>query len=492
MSDFDFSDINLDFLQSTPPKRLQGNERISTPTIKTEFDLGPSAVAGKKIKSKKLTEWASKIAKADELIKEVKKLKCDKLELQAQLKNLQKSAVTIQNLYTTEKTASDLKSKEIKQLQERFEKADAELTCKNLQCDQLEGELAVHKERPVEYNVLVVKYLKLLNKLDEEESQRNFTDRLMVDNLRQYCAKYKLKTPPVSSTKPSKAKRVVKEDAAVQCDLLKDTPIEVKPTLKHQSTQCQTEMRSQGSQHISTMTTRGTTTACFIKYRTVGTSFPESQTFPVDEILREFAPWQNITPISPLIDQPTTSNRSVQGITKAYKSIGTCTWLCNIRRTIDFMPRNKHQRSQTARPSSSCDVASSQSIKQEVATPSPSPTPNVQAPVTDNSNRIVTAPQNTTPATTSNQTIASNPFDALQTSLPLRQLPGTSFDGLWHIFGRMLLGLLQSSNAGIATNASATNQEAVNQQQFYSWIRDLYETASGHNGPEQSESKCRF
>lgn len=511
MSDFDFSDINLDFLQSTPPKNSTSVKRIPTPVHNES-------------RTKRRIEWAKKVANVDQLLKEIQKLKCENQQLQNQLKDFQKSALDIQDLYTTEKRNHVAKAKALEELQRKYDKADTELVVKSLKCDQLQACLSNEKERPLDYNDLVVKYLKLVHKFDSEDGVRGYHDRSIIEDLKQYCAKFKLKIHIPAGTK-SKTQKLSKEDASIQCELLLDTPIITKPERKCQSTQCQVELcnqetqhndttsrstisktqstqchvelRSQGTQHISTMTTRSTTTSCFIKFRSVGTNFPEIHSQPaVDDILKEFAPWQNITPISPLIDQ---LNEEVR---KSYKTIGTCTWLCNIRRPIDFIPRNKMKRLPSSRPGS-CDVSAQGTIiKQEVPTPSPSPTPNAPANQTrTNSN---TAAVNSSDSTASNTTISSQNIatvnqliDTLNATSQLSQVSNPSFQDLWHIFGigiGMVLGLLRttnngnSSNAGVAAN-SAMHHDSVNQQQFHNWLRELYDSSVAASSATASQTR---
>ncbi|XP_075165876.1 uncharacterized protein Ice1 [Haematobia irritans] len=462
MCDFDFGDLNLDFLQSTPPKAT--SVKKETPVVS---------------KSRKRLDLAKRVAKADELLKEIQKLKCDNQQLHSQLKDFQKTALDIQVLYTTEKRNLEEKTKALQELENKYEKADADLTSKLLECEQLESSLADLKECPVKYNDLVVKYLRLFQRTEGEDVVKNVQDRSMVEELKQYCAKLNIKynvpgcnspkNPTLSRTKSQKIRR---EEVAIQCELLKEQTVTRDNVSKiSQGTQCQVELRTQGTQHISTMTTRGTTTTCFIKFRSIGTNFPEAQTqTAVNDILKEFVPWQNIMPISPLIDLP----QPAENIRTNVKTIGTCTWLCNIRRPIDFVPRKAKRYANT--PISS-NTITNQGIKQEIPTPSPSPIPNNETE-SNNSPASTNVPiTNTVPMPNMPR---NNPLlTSLNASSQLNQIEMPTFHELWHIFGRMILGLLHtssSSNAGISASSSIT-QDIVNQRQFHSWLRELYDSS---------------
>ncbi|XP_013118837.2 little elongation complex subunit 1 [Stomoxys calcitrans] len=462
MADFDFGDLNLDFLQTTPPKAIIGNHTLRNPAQK----------------QKKRLEWAKKIASADELVKEIHKLKCDNLQLHTQLKDFQKTASDIQVLYATEKRKLEETSKSLLELQRKYEKTDSDLTIKSLKCEQLEAWLENQKECPVEYNDLVVKYLKLIHKYSEEDGLKYFYDRKLVDDLKLYCDKFKIRyivptsSSPKKPTTKSRTPKIQQENAAVQCDIWKDNaPVNDSKEKRNQGIQCQVELRSQGTQHISTMTTRSTTTTCFIKFRNVGTNFPETLTVPaVEDILNEFTPWQNIKPISPLMDRPQSEE-----IKKNFKTIGTCTWLCNIRRPIDFMPRAVKRVPNTQ--ITSC-VQTQSAIKQEITTPSPSPTPNVSSEANN--------------VSANNMPVNSTVPNPIITSLNLTQqsspAANPTFHELWHIFGRMVLGLLHTtngSNAGISANSVMT-QETLNQRQFHNWLRELYDGSVAARVNEQT------
>ncbi|XP_005179133.1 little elongation complex subunit 1 [Musca domestica] len=478
MADFDFSDLNLDFLQSTPPKSSNSDEpRTATPVPAVRHEIYFQKETVGESRKKKRQEWAKKISSADRLMKEIQNLKCDNLQLQTQLKDFQTTALDIQRLYATEKEQHEIKTKALEELKKQYEKIETELVVKSLECDQFEACLEDQKERPVDYNDLVMKYLRLVNKLEGEDMIRNFPDRGLAEELKQYCAKFKLRylparliNSPQKSSSRIRTQKTCYADAAVQCDHV----TEAQPTkleTRNQGVQCCVVLRSQGTQHISTMTTRSTTTSCFISYRNVGTSSSDLQTMPpaVDDILRELVPWQNIKPVSPLID--------IQQLTEeakpTFKTIGTCTWLCNIRRPIDFIPRNKIKRSTTNIELSEATAHNTLNrtvIKQEMITPSPSPTPNATSSQNEST---ANATSNRSPVTN----ISTNPLlSAIHSNPLLSHGANPTFHELWHIFGRMVLGLLHTtndSNAGIA----ASTQDSVNQQQFHNWLREIYDSS---------------
>lgn len=478
MADFDFSDLNLDFLQSTPPKSSNADgTRIATPVPAVRHEIYFQKEIVGESRKKKRQEWAKKISSADRLMKEIQNLKCDNLQLQTQLKDFQTTALDIQRLYATEKEQHEIKTKALEELKKQYEKIETELVVKTLKCDQFEACLEDQKERPVDYNDLVMKYLRLVNKLEGEDMIRNFPDRGLAEELKQYCAKFKLRylparliNSPQKSSSRIRTQKTFYADAAVQCDHV----TEAQPTkleTRNQGVQCCVVLRSQGTQHISTMTTRSTTTSCFISYRNVGTSSSDLQTMPpaVDDILRELVPWQNIKPVSPLIDL----QQLTEEAKPTFKTIGTCTWLCNIRRPIDFIPRNKIKRSTTnieLSEATAHNTLNRTDIKQEMITPSPSPTPNATSSQNEST---ANATSNRSPVTN----ISTNPLlSAIHSNPLLSHGANTTFHELWHIFGRMVLGLLHTtndSNAGIA----ASTQESVNQQQFHNWLREIYDSS---------------
>lgn len=481
-------DINfLDFLES-PSKHSRSAECYpSTPFICNGIDGG---FVKKKRSNKKKLEMAQSITKADELISVIEKLKNENHEFQAQLKDFQRTAQEIQILYSKEKEEHEAIKKKYIDLEAKYEKIDDDLINKTMENDQMKARLEEYKGRPINFNELVVKYVKLMNKLEGDDVLKYSNDKDLLERLKDYCYNMKLK---ISNNSPKKHKvktrKIKTVEAFVQCNLYEETmtpittaslPTEInnlserenekstvasstqcnllaenvtaKVITKDRTTQCYTSKRDQGCQYISTMITRQTNTEKVIqKHVHVQTTLPEDQTAPhVDDILNTFIKWAHIRSVSPLLESP--PHICTQEQLKSFKTTGTCTMLCNIRRKIDYLPPNISN------------------IKQEIITPSASPTPNTQ--------RIMNRQCNTMLPNANVNTINQNQHHAILNLLStaantssLGEFTCNAFNELWQIFGKMLLNLLQSSNAGISN--SHTNS-TINQQQFIDWLMGLY------------------
>ncbi|TMW44554.1 hypothetical protein DOY81_010370, partial [Sarcophaga bullata] len=358
--------------------------------------------------------------------------------------------------------------------------------------DQMKARLEDYEGRPINFNALVVKYVKLMNKLEGDDVLKYSSDKDLLERLKDYCHNMKLKissnkspkihkvktrkiktveafvqcnlyeepmTPTKTASPPTKIHNVSerKEEistvaSSTQCNLIEEN-VTAKVTTKDRTTQCYVSKRDQGSQYISTMITRQTNTEKVIqKHVHVQTMFPEDQTGPpVDDILNTFIKWAHIRSVSPL--QESAPHISTQEQLKSFKTIGTCTMLCNIRRKIDYLPPNISK------------------IKQEIITPSASPIPNTQR-ITMNRQCNTMLPNVNVNTSNQNQhhTILNLLNTAANTS-SLGEFTCNAFNELWQIFGKMLLNLLQSSNAGISnSHANST----INQQQFLDWLMGLY------------------
>lgn len=471
-------DINLDFLKS-PPKSSRSAERCPSPYVYNDIDVR----FGKKKHGNKKLEMALSIAKADELLREIDRLKNQNNELQSQLKDFQKTAQEIRVLYNKEKQRHETLKESFNNLNKEYEKIDADLINKTMVNDQMKARLAEYEGRPVNFNALVVKYVKLMNKLEGEDVLKYSGDKDLLETLKDYCSNMKLKISSNNSPKKNKTKdcKIKKQEACVQCNLYEEskkltgifTPsiqahnfskvasavqcslheenVTKKCITKNQTTQCFNLKRDQASQYISTMITRQTNTEKVIQ-KHVQTMFPEPQTMPaIDDILNTYSKWSHIRSVSPLRESP--QRVGTQKKLKGFKTSGTCTMLCNIRRRIDYLPPNITN------------------IKQEIVTPSASPTPNSQRVVT---NRQFNTTLPNIAVNTNNQNQLHSIFNLLNTSAntsTLGQFSSNAFNELWQIFGKMLLNLLQTSNAGIANSHP---NSAINQQQFFDWLMDLY------------------
>ncbi|KAI8129012.1 hypothetical protein FF38_12111 [Lucilia cuprina] len=484
-------EINLDFLR-TPPKQGHSVPRTQTPCNYNALDVRFSK---KKLSSRKF-EMAQTIAKVDELLQEIDKLRSQNNGLQERLKDFQQTAQQVQQLYNKEKHEHAKAQKQLEKLQVEYDKIDEDLTNKTLMNEQMKARLAQYDGRPISFDNLAVKYVRIMKKLEAEDVLKYLPDKDLVERLKEYCAAMKLKIAPISSPKKGKTRsnKIKTQEIFIQCDLLKSTAVCLncsnkpkmqdktiqcstpstikhdqgtqfnstnkqecltcnnKPKLIHQNTQCSTTTptkRDQASQYISTMITRQTNTEKIVQ-KHVQTMFPEPQKIPaIDDILNVYSRWSNIRSVSPLLESPPA--RLKKDNNKKSINIGTCTMLCNIRRKIDYLPPNQ-----------------ANNIKQEIITPSASPTPNTNPLSSSNRSRI----SSLSSQVASNQYASSilNLFNA-NTNSALGQLSSNAFNELWQIFGKMLLSLLQTSNAGIAN----TNQNsALNQQQFLDWLLDLY------------------
>ncbi|XP_037818271.1 little elongation complex subunit 1 [Lucilia sericata] len=486
-------ELNLDFLK-TPPKQGHSVPRIQTPCNYNALDVRFSK---KKPASRKF-EMAQTIAKVDELLQEIDKLRSQNNGLQERLKDFQQTAQQVQQLYNKEKHEHAKAKQNLEKLQVEYDKIDEDLTNKTLMNEQMKARLAQYDGRPINFDNLVVKYVRMMKKLEAEDILKYLPDKDLVERLKEYCATMKLKIAPISSPKKGKTRsnKIKTQEMFIQCDLLKSaavclncsnkpkmqdqniqcsTPPAIKhdqttqftssakqecltcnnkPKLKDQNTQCSTTTttatkRDQASQYISTMITRQTNTEKIVQ-KHVQTMFPEPQKIPaIDDILNVYSRWSNIRSVSPLLESP--PSRIKKDNNKKSINTGTCTMLCNIRRKIDYLPPNQ-----------------ANNIKQEIITPSASPTPNTNPITASNRSRI----SSLSSQVASNQYASSilNLFNA-NTNSALGQLSSNAFNELWQIFGKMLLSLLQTSNAGIAN----TNQNsALNQQQFLDWLLDLY------------------
>lgn len=483
---FNYNDINLDWMQDEKPPKVLSPKKCEN--LLTESGSSPKKFNKTKA-GKKRAELAKRIHDTDSLIMQIQQLRRDKQKLEEDFGNFQKSANNVQELYTETNEKLNITRKSLQELGENYKTLHNEMIDQKLGYDQLLDLQEKEKSRPLGYDELVIKYLKIVQRFEESQGSLKWQDNRTSDDLKRYCSNKNLKIPASCSPNKLRAKLKMKKlEKSIQCELWQQDPskghfIES----KDQATQCQVELRNQGTQHISTMTTRGTSTSCFIKQRHVGTSFPDPKLQPsVEEILSEFGKW-DVTPISPLLD----SQMDVEK--KSYNTIGTCTWLCNIRKQIDYLSTRS-----TTRPLSH---QLDESIKQEVSTPMGSPTPThvrnvhtLQGDLPSTSK----AEQNSTNITVQQESFKKSALEYLNT---------TAFDELWQVFGKMIFSLIQPRNASMPSafsnanlnliNSSSLQAPSFNQQEFHTWLRELYENTrrnceeTNNLGPRKSESSSQ-
>ncbi|XP_036331454.1 uncharacterized protein LOC118743073 [Rhagoletis pomonella] len=523
---FNYNDLNLDFLELSPP-RAKAVVRNASP-MPNSSSFRPSSFKAKQL--------AQRVAKNDVFVNKIDILKKENFELQQKLKDFKNSAAEIQKLYEHEKQRAnnlqiqhDTETRKSNELQSRCGQLNNDIAEKRLQLEQLEAQLDEAKG-PLSYIELAIKYLKLFHKIKEDENSKHHLprDKSLFFDLSKYCEDKGYKVP---SVQVSKKKRVYKKDTKVQCNLLeavnppssKETQTVSTQTAARHLCQMQTqtdlatgrdvhtqtlviethsvknlhtkgvqtaiiEMHTQGTQHISTTTTRGTSTSCFIKKHNVGTCFPEAKLVPpvtamVDELLQLY----NVSPVSPISDPlpltshnelelPTTPAAALESL--SYKSIGTCTYLCNVQRQIDFIPLvSGIKRSESSSPSPFTFA----NVKNEAyMTPTPSPPPSAtQAPTVHNRND------------TSTRTATNNNFGNMQPMLntvaQLPDMPPEMFSSVWQMAGQMFMGLIYPpTNNRLRIAPQNRAQNSLNQEHFHNWISSLYESI--HQPNQQSAS----
>ncbi|XP_011208871.2 little elongation complex subunit 1 isoform X1 [Bactrocera dorsalis] len=513
---FNYDDLNLDFLELSPPSEQEVQKSVTATTNKTTI----------RAKFYKAKDLAQRIAQCNELVNKIDLLKMENSNIQLKLRDFQKSANQIHKLYENEKKKClDLQMQyqavEIKSnnLHEHCARLENEVSEKEMQLEQLEAQLD-NTKGPLSFTELAIKYLKLVQKLNEDETLKLY-DKPLLDNLSNYCEQRGMKVPLMKVR--AKNKRKLRKDKDIQCNLLNSSDTPVTRQVAAQSTQTsvilgnhmhtqtvtplardmcaqtmQTEeipiksmqnqavqtnliqLCSQGTQHISTTTTRGTSTSCFIKKHNVGTIFPEPKLIPLEAALVDkfFEVW-NVSPLSPISDPipETTSNEfdlskatPLLSLPDKSKSIGTCTYLCNVQRQIDYIPiMEPFKRSQSSSPSPIIH----DNVKYEInATPSSTPPPPPLSTTQLNENTETSGlPTNNNLNNISNL----QPMISALTNFP--EMHPDVFSTVWQMAGQMFMGLLYSptSNHLRAQQFNRPN-DSHTLQQFNNWIRTLYES----------------
>uniref|UniRef100_A0A0K8UMT4 Uncharacterized protein n=1 Tax=Bactrocera latifrons TaxID=174628 RepID=A0A0K8UMT4_BACLA len=522
---FNYEDLNLDFLELSPPSKKEVQKPVTTITNTTPI----------RANSYKAKDLAQRIAQCNELVNKIDLLKMENSNIQLKLRDFQKSANQIHKLYDNEKKkcldlqmqyqTGELKSNNLHEHCGRLENEVAE---KQMQLEQLEAQLD-NTKGPLSFTELAIKYLKLVQKLNEDETVKLY-DKPLLDDLTRYCEERGMKVPLMKVR--AKNKRKLRKDKDIQCNLLNASDTLVTRQVAAQSTQtsviqsnhmhtqtvaplardmcAQTlqtekkltkstqnqavqtnliELRSQGTQHISTTTTRGTSTSCFIKRHNVGTIFPEPKLIPLEATLVDkfFEVW-NVSPLSPISDPiPETSSNefdlskatTLLSLPDKSKSIGTCTYMCNVQRQIDYIPiMEPFKRSQSSLP------FIYDNVKYEInATPSSTPPPLSPLATTQLNENAETSGL----ATNNNLNNISNlqPLISALTNLP--EMHPDVFSTVWQMAGQMFMGLLYSSTSKhLRAQQFNRPNDSHTLQQFNNWIHTLYE--SRQISQQQAES----
>ncbi|ALC41707.1 Ice1 [Drosophila busckii] len=295
-------------------------------------------------KKSKIRRMAERIADVNDLVLEVK-----------QLKDLLRTAGEVDTLYQHEKQQRQQFERKSLELGERCVQLEQKIELEQLNSEQLREQVQ-QKELPVDGKQLIIIFLQLAQRMDENElaSGLQRSERNLMRKLRDHCKSCKINIPAPAAKSCTKKRMKAVAVSTQSTQTVEEWPVAKVVAVSTESTQTIEELpvpkpvplmctvgvqtiqvctRDQGTQHKNMTTTRGTTTASFIKMHSVGTSFPEPKPPPnVHDILNEMLAWNGdsiITPLSPLSEpEPLTSNSSV----------GTCTDLCNVQRELDFLP----------------------------------------------------------------------------------------------------------------------------------------------------------
>lgn len=399
--------------------------------------------------AKKRRGLAERIANNDDLVRQINQLRAN----QQQLEGLQRTGREVTELYQREKKQrSELEVRLTEQI-ERCADLEKQLDVKQLTCEQLQEELKT-KGLPVDAKDMVSIFLQLTQRIRDDSNAGGLLKRetSLIRKLKDYCRSANINIPPPSINSPSsKRTKTTAVTQATQTAALPELPKmcsigvqsnNLKPT------------RDQGTQHKNTTTTRGTTTASFIKMHDVGTCFPEPKPpLNVYQILDKMLSWNKtvITPLSPIRDDTPPQMETT--------SIGICTDLCNVQREIDYLPdlpaQLKHSNS---RP------PSRNSVKDEISNP-----------VGSYGHHMAKELLNFVPQ---NQSILAN-------------LPPHAFEEIWQVMGQMVLVVLQrrSSNSSLTTS-QPTPAPTISQADLSSWFNVLYESSLNQTQSSKGKQRC--
>ncbi|XP_060658156.1 little elongation complex subunit 1 [Drosophila nasuta] len=430
----------IDFLLGSSPCQMQ-NEAT--------FDLH---VPGNRKSSKKRSLLAERIADSDELVRQLKQLQGN----QQQLNDLRRSAGEVTELYQHEKQQREELERRLTERNQRCSELEKQLDVQQLNSENLQEQLKV-RALPVDAKDMVTIFMQLTQRVGGEDSPASGLlrrEQNLMRKLKEYCKTCKIVIPPAPAIKSPPAKRskaTCGTAIATQATQPNELPSK-KPemcSIAVQSENVAVATRNQGTQHKYMTTTRGTTTASFIKKHDVGTCFPEPKApLSVQQILSDMLTWSSSSqrPLSPIGDlQPEPDVVSTI-------SLGTCTDLCNVLREIDYLPAVPADlKRSTSRPPSRA------SVKDELPT-----TPTLGAYGHHMAKELL----NILPH---NQSV-------------LTDLPPHVFNEIWQVMGQMVLVVLQrrSTNAAPATPTPTpvpTPPPTISQADFSSWFDALHESS---------------
>ncbi|KAH8316556.1 hypothetical protein KR067_010145, partial [Drosophila pandora] len=419
----EFSDINIDQLLSEPAPL--GNGVISS------YKQIPTPKINGNAKGKR-SLLAERIAQSDDLIRQLKQLQTKN----KQLTDLQQTAKEVTELYQKEKQLRLELEERSNKLAAKCGELEKQLDVQVATCENLQDELQ-EKGLPVEAKDVLGILMQFYQRLGDDCGLGRRENNIM-KKLKDYCKTAEIPVPPPRSP-TARHKRKSPQNGVNQSTQTDQEPVKEKPLVCSVGVQVGkvVETRSQGSQYKRTTTTRGTTTACFIEKRDVGTCFPEPVLSPkVRQILDEMLSWRTDKVISPL--SPLSPISEVQEICSAV-SVATCTTLCNIQREIDYMPEVPSQiKVSASRPPSR---AMMDGIKEEAR------------------------------YSLGNKELAKELLNFLpQNQSCLANLSPQAFDELWQVFGQMVLGLLQRRSI----------QQSASNADFVSWLHELYESTESY------------
>ncbi|KAH8369914.1 hypothetical protein KR093_001444, partial [Drosophila rubida] len=389
---------------------------------------------------KKRAQLAERIAESDELVRQVK-------QLQKQLDDLRRTAGEVTQLYQNEKKKREELERSLNEQSQRSGELEKELDVQQLNCEQLQEQLKIGA-LPVDAKKMVTIFMQLSQRVGEDSPASGLLRREhnLLRKLKEYCKSAKITIPPapVRSPPSKRTKATTTATQTTQTSPPHDAPS--KPEMCSIAVQSENLVttRNQGTQHKNMTTTRGTTTASFIKKHDVGTCFPEPKApLSVQQILSDMLKWGNSIrrPLSPIGDlQP--ESQVVRTI-----STGTCTHLCNVQREINYLPDVPADLKRSiSRPPSRA------SVKDELAAPASGAYGHHMA-----KELLNILPHN--------QSI-------------LTDLPPHVFNEIWQVMGQMVLVVLQrrSTNASLAI-PTPTPPPPISQADFSSWFDALHESS---------------
>lgn len=382
--------------------------------------------------SKKRLLIGDLIADNDELVRRVKELEAQ----EQQLCSIKRTVSEVTELYKQEKQQRIELERRALEESERCAELERQMDVQKLNCEQLQEEVKA-KYLPVDAKDMIITFMQLALRVQGGSCSDGLTraEHNMLRKLKDYCKSADISVPPSKS--PMK-KRATKATSTETIGTQTSEP--TKPKMCSIAVQSErfVTMRDQGIQHKNYTTTRGTTTDSFIETCNVSTSFPESEPpLDADQILEKMLAW-NITPVSPLPDEPFVSELPMI-------SVGTNTDICNVHREIDYLPMLPAQlkRSDSRPPSRTMQ----DSVKDEMTMPMDSAAPDGYS-----------------------HPMAKKLFNIFPRSQSvLDKMPPQVFEEIWQVVGQMLLVALQSRPAN-----------SISQSDFRDWFDSLYESHQTH------------